>query len=130
MTGTVHLIFATIFQVTENKRKIYQDSSVLADNQRKKQNPRISGGFIFKRDQFLESVSVALLALHLTPTAYGFGLFAFTFFRGFLVITTHLHFAEYAFTLQLLLQNAQRLIDVIVAYIDRYQTKSPLSDVT
>ncbi len=130
MLGTVYLIFATIFQATENKRKIYQDSSVLADNQRKKQNPRISGGFIFKRDQFLESVSVALLALHLTPTAYGFGLFAFTFFRGFLVITTHLHFAEYAFTLQLLLQNAQRLIDVIVAYIDRYQTKSPLSDVT
>jgi hypothetical protein len=40
-------------------------------------------------------------------------------------ILAHFHFAENALSLQLFLQRAQGLIDIIVAYIDLYQGSSP-----
>lgn len=45
-----------------------------------------------------------------------FGPLARALFRGFLEMSTKLHLAEDAFTLHLLLQGSQRLIDIVVAY--------------
>jgi hypothetical protein len=68
------------------------------------------------------------LARQLARPAHGFGLLPGPSLGRLLVVFPHLHLAEYALALQLLLQGAQRLIDVVVANVDLYQGPSPLPD--
>lgn len=58
-------------------------------------------------------VAVLALALYFTPTAYSFGFFAFLLFRRLFVVTAQFHFAEDAFALHFLLENAQSLINIV-----------------
>ena len=62
-----------------------------------------------------EAFALGAFAGQFARTAHGLGLFAsFALGRFFEVITT-LHFAEETFTLHLLLERLQRLIDVVIA---------------
>ena len=56
------------------------------------------------------------LAHQLANATSGFGGFAGAALRRLFIRTTVLHFAEYAFALQLLFQNAQRLVNIVVSY--------------
>jgi hypothetical protein len=58
------------------------------------------------------------LASQLANAANGFCLFAGALLRRLLVVVAHLHFAENAFALHLLLESAERLVNVVVA--DKY----------
>src|SRR3546814_14615766 len=66
----------------------------------------------------LDTVALHPLALHLAGTADGGGVLAGTLFAGLLVMTAQLHFAIHALTLQLLLERAKGLVDIIVANDD------------
>jgi len=59
-----------------------------------------------------------LLARGLAAAANGFGLAANALFGGLLKILAELHLAEDAFALKALLENAEGLLDVVVAYLD------------
>ena len=63
-------------------------------------------------------VALKPLALHLARAADRSGLFAGALFRRLLVVPAQLHFAVNAFALQLFLERAQRLIDIVVANHD------------
>ena len=71
------------------------------------------------------------LASQLAGTTDGLGLLASLLFRGLLVVVPELHLPENAFALQLLLQRAQRLINVIIAndYLQRSTALSKLGHV-
>lgn len=70
------------------------------------------GSFLHLRQ---EAFALGAFASQFPRTADGFGLLAsFALGRLFEVIAT-LHFAEEAFTLHLLLERFQRLIDVVIA---------------
>jgi hypothetical protein len=64
-----------------------------------------------------ELVALALHALahQLAGAADGFGALAGAALGGLLVVTTELHLAEDTFALHLLLQDAERLIDIVFA---------------
>ncbi|SBV33421.1 protein of unknown function [uncultured Sphingopyxis sp.] len=66
----------------------------------------------------LDTVALHPLALHLAGAADGGGVLAGTLFAGLLVMTAQLHFAIHALTLQLLLERAKGLVDIIVANDD------------
>jgi hypothetical protein len=66
-----------------------------------------------------------LLAGVLTSATDSFTLFANALLRRLLEIVAELHFTENAFTLKTLLQNAEGLIDIVVA--DLYLQKSILT---
>ncbi|OHD05093.1 MAG: hypothetical protein A3E77_17640 [Sphingopyxis sp. RIFCSPHIGHO2_12_FULL_65_19] len=66
----------------------------------------------------LDTVALHPLALHLAGAADGGSMLARTLFAGLLVVTTQLHFAIHALTLQLLLERAKGLVDIIVANDD------------
>ena len=51
----------------------------------------------------------------LAGTADGLGLLARLLFGGLLVVVAKLHLAEDAFALELLLQSAQRLVNIVIA---------------
>ena len=77
----------------------------------------------------LEPLALLALALNLALAADGFGLFAgFTFGRLF-VIAAQLHFTEHAFALQLLLQGAERLVNIIVTDEDLHERTPPKNGV-
>ena len=71
------------------------------------------------------------LAGQLAGTTNGLGLLASLLLRGLLVVVAQLHLAEDAFALQLLLERAQRLINVIIAndYLQRSTALSKLRHV-
>jgi hypothetical protein len=71
------------------------------------------------------------LARQLAGTTNGLGLLASLLFRGLLVVVAQLHLTEDAFALQLLLERAQRLINVIIAndYLQRSTALSKLRHV-
>ena len=73
----------------------------------------------------LEALTFHALAHELAIAANRFSFFAGTFFGWLLKITTQFHFPKHAFSLHLLLESAQRLINVIIA--DRYmhETRPP-----
>lgn len=54
------------------------------------------------------------LALHFAGAAHGLGGFTGTALGGFFVMAAQFHFAEHAFTLKLLFQRLQRLVDIVV----------------
>src|SRR5579883_346367 len=57
-----------------------------------------------------------LLSGKLTGAALRFGFFARRLLGGLLVKASPLHFPKNAFSLQLLFQSAERLIDIVVTY--------------
>ena len=66
----------------------------------------------------LDPVAFHPLALHLAGAADGGGVLTRALFAGLLVMTAQLHFAIHALTLQLLLERAKGLVDIIVANDD------------
>lgn len=69
-----------------------------------------------------------MLARQFTGAALSFCSFANASFRRFLIVTTHFHLTEEAFTLHLLLKRAKCLINVIITYNDFNQKNYLLSD--
>ncbi|NRP70704.1 hypothetical protein ILFOPFJJ_01585 [Ensifer psoraleae] len=61
-----------------------------------------------------QAFALEFLAGELPVTAHGFRLFAHALFGRLFVGAARLHFAENAFALHLLLQNAKGLLDVII----------------
>ena len=74
----------------------------------------------------LVPITLALFAFHFAETAHSLGLFAGLLLRGLLIILAQLHLAEQAFALHFLLEDAQRLIDVVILDIHGYQRSSLL----
>lgn len=62
--------------------------------------------------------ALKLLPGELARTAHGFGGFASFLDGGFLEMLLELHFAEHAFALELFLEGAKRLLNVIIADAD------------
>src|SRR5579883_3125136 len=75
----------------------------------------------------LVALALQALAHQLARTADGFGALAGAALTGLLVVTAELHLAEDPFALHLLLQDAQRLIDIVFAdenlHFDRFLPK-------
>src|SRR3546814_15622914 len=66
-------------------------------------------------------LALGALALQLAGAANGGGLFAGALFRGLLIVTAQLHLAIHALALQLLLERAQGLVDIVVANDDLHK---------
>ena len=73
----------------------------------------------------LITLAVHALAEQLAVAADGFGLFTGLALGWLLIVAAELHLAKNAFTLHLLLQRTQRLIDVIVANEDLHERTTP-----
>jgi hypothetical protein len=71
-----------------------------------------------------KAFALRTLASQLADAADGFGLFARTLLGRLFVEVTHLHFAENAFALHLLLESAERLVDIVIA--DKYLHVNPV----
>ena len=69
-----------------------------------------SGRLLLRREQ---AVTLHLLSRELSAAADGFRFFSSALFRGFLIGPAALHFAKHAFALELFLQDAQRLVDIV-----------------
>src|SRR5262249_27237273 len=65
-----------------------------------------------------QAFALEALALQFAIAADGFGAFAGAFFAGFLVVAAELSFAKDGFTLHLLVQRLERLVDIVVANDD------------
>jgi hypothetical protein len=80
------------------------------------------------RSSWQTALALSALASQLAGAAYGLGLLASLLLRGLLVIIAQLHFAEDTFALQLLLQCAQRLVNIVIAndYLQRSNALSKL----
>ncbi len=72
-----------------------------------------------------DAFALGPLASELAGTAYGFGALAGFLLGGLLEMLTGFHFPEQAFTLHLLLQRAQSLLDIVIADDDLYYGTSP-----
>src|SRR3546814_3959375 len=68
--------------------------------------------------RLLDPVALHPLALHLAGAADGGGAFARALLARLLIVAAQLHFAIHALTLQLLLERAKGLVDIIVANDD------------
>jgi hypothetical protein len=75
---------------------------------------RTSGGTGGRRGR-QATLALGTLAGQLAGTTHRFGLLTGLLLGGLLVVVPQLHFAEDAFALQLLLQRAQRLVDIVIA---------------
>src|SRR4051794_32808058 len=73
--------------------------------------------------------ALGALALELAGAADRCGALASALFRRFLVMTAQLHLAVDALALQLFLERAQRLLDIIVANDDLHKSPSHSSTV-
>jgi hypothetical protein len=62
-----------------------------------------------------KTFTLGALARQLASAADSLGLFARALFRRLLIVTAHLHFTEDAFALHLLLESAERLINIVIA---------------
>lgn len=71
--------------------------------------------------------ALGALAGKLTGTTNGLGLLARLLLGGLLVVVPELHLPENAFALQLLLQRAERLIDIVIA--NNYLQAEPPFDI-
>ncbi len=69
----------------------------------------------------LEAFTLHALAGELAGAADGFGALTGLLLGRLFIAPAELHLAEDAFTLHLLLQGAERLIDIVVAYVDLNQ---------
>src|SRR5690606_31040567 len=73
-----------------------------------------------------QAFALGALAGQLASAAHGLGLLTGLLLRGLLVVVTQLHLAEDAFTLELFLERAQRLVNIVIAY-DYLQRSTALS---
>src|SRR5471032_1218699 len=92
---------------------------------RPNKNPRFCRGSSSRSGRRgLVALALHALAHQLARAADGFGALAGAALGGLLVVATELHLAEDTFALHLLLQNAQRLIDIVFAdenlHFDRF----------
>jgi len=71
-----------------------------------------------KRSACNQTFALGALTGQLANATNGFGLLASTLLRRLLVVVAHLHFAENAFALHLLLESAESLINIVIA--DKY----------
>jgi uncharacterized membrane protein (UPF0136 family) len=74
-----------------------------------------------------KTFALGALAGQLARAAHGLGLFAGALLGGLFVVAAQLHLAENAFALHLLLQDAQRLVDIVVT--DKYLQFDPVPSV-
>ena len=72
----------------------------------------------------LEAFAFQALAFHLACARYGLGLFACAFFRRLFKVLAKLEFTENTFPLHLLLQDLQRLVNVVIADDNLHVTTS------
>lgn len=72
------------------------------------------------REALDDALALGALAGELAGTANGFGALPGFLLGRLFVMVPGLHFPEQAFALHLLLQRAQGLLDIIVAYDDLY----------
>jgi len=79
-----------------------------------------------RRTARLQDLIVAFgpLAVCLASAAHGSGMLTCALLRGLLVVTAQLHFTIDAFALQLLLESAEGLIDIVVANDDLHGRKA------
>src|SRR5690606_11370962 len=90
--------------------------------------PRPDGSTMLRvQAVLLGAVALHPLALQLAGAANGGGLFAGALLARLLVVAAQLHLAIHAFALQLLLQRAQGLLDIVVADDDLHKPKPPLA---
>ena len=71
-----------------------------------------------------ETFALKTLASQLANATNSLGLFASALLRRLLIVVAHLHFAENTFALHLLLESAERLVNVVVA--DKYLHVNPV----
>jgi len=71
-----------------------------------------------------ETFALGALAGKLAHTPHSFSLLASPLLGGLLVEVAHLHFAENAFALHLLLESAERLVDIVIT--DKYLHVDPV----
>src|SRR6188768_4571995 len=76
--------------------------------------------------RLLDAVALRALALELASAANRGSLLARALLARLLVVAAQLHLAVHAFALQLLLERAQGLLDVVVADDDLHKPKPPL----
>jgi hypothetical protein len=62
-----------------------------------------------------QTFALCALARQLAGAANGFSLFARTLLGGLFVMAPHFHFTENAFALQLLLESAESLVNIVIA---------------
>src|SRR6187551_1485522 len=77
--------------------------------------------------RLLDAVALRALALELAGAADRCGLLARALLARLLVVAAQLHLAVHALTLQLLLERAQGLLDIVVANDDLHKPKPPLA---
>ena len=75
----------------------------------------------------LGTIALEPLALKLAGAADGSGLFTGALFRGLFEVTAQLHFAVHALALQLLLERAQGLVNIVVANENLHAASSLVS---
>src|SRR5690606_10392549 len=75
----------------------------------------------------LDAVALRALALELAGAADRGGLLARALLARLLVVAAQLHLAVHALALQLLLERAQGLLDIVVADDDLHKPKPPLA---
>src|SRR6187402_312152 len=76
--------------------------------------------------RLLDAVALRALALELASPANRCGFLARTLLARLLVVAAQLHLAIHALALQLLLERAQGLLDIVVADHDLHKLKPPL----
>ena len=69
----------------------------------------------------LDAVTFHALAIHLARATDSGSFFTRALFRRLFIMSAQFHFAVNAFALQLFLQRAQRLIDIIIANDDLHK---------
>jgi hypothetical protein len=89
----------------------------------KKRAPQRTLIFTKVNQRLFRAVTFLLLALHLAGAADSGGFFTRTLFRWLFKMTTQFHFAIHAFTLQFLLQCAQGLVNIVIAYHDLHKKR-------
>src|SRR5690349_18697019 len=78
-------------------------------------------------ERLLDPVALGPLALQLAGAADGGGFLARALLARLLVVAAQLHLAIDALALQLLLERAQGLLDIVIADHDLHKLKPPLS---
>jgi hypothetical protein len=118
---------------TPSRRTAFEFLAAALLRARHNAGARTSGltGTRYRRWSGQAAFALQALASQLTGAAHGLGLLASLLLRGLLVVVAQLHLTEDAFALQLLLERAQRLINVIIAndYLQRSTALSKLGHV-
>jgi hypothetical protein len=96
----------------------FSDSASLPASRQQRPGEAHPGAIVIACDLGLELVALGTLAQKLAIPADGFRLLACPSLRRLLVVPSHAHFAVEALALHLLLQRAERLVDIVVANLN------------